>query len=173
MNTSSYIALVLCACVLSRFSHVRLFVTPWTVACQTPLSMGILQARILEWIAICFSKGSSQPGDWIHILLQLLHCGQILYPLSHLDSLLSYVRPSSYAWAFLVAQRVKNPLAMQEAWVRSLGLGRSPGEGKGYSIQYSSLENSMDCVVHGVTKSQTRLSAFHFHPIHRHSHQSY
>ena len=33
------------------------------------------------------------------------------------------------------------------------GLGRTPGEGKGYPLQYSSLENSMDCIVHGVTKS--------------------
>jgi len=40
------------------------------------------------------------------------------------------------------------------------GLGRSPGEGKGYPLQYSGLENSMDCVVHGVAKSDTteRLS---------------
>ena len=38
------------------------------------------------------------------------------------------------------------------------GLGRSPGEGKGYPLQYSSLENSMDCIVPGVAKSQTRLS---------------
>ena len=43
------------------------------------------------------------------------------------------------------------------------GLGRSPGEGKGYPLQYSGLENSMDCIVHGVTKSQTQLSDFHFH----------
>ena len=35
------------------------------------------------------------------------------------------------------------------------GLGRSPGEGKGYSLQYSGLENSMDCIVHGVSKSKT------------------
>ena len=35
------------------------------------------------------------------------------------------------------------------------GLGRSPGEEKGSPIQYSGLENSMDCMVHGVTKSQT------------------
>ena len=35
------------------------------------------------------------------------------------------------------------------------GLGRSPGEGKGYPPQYSGLENSMDSIVHGVTKSQT------------------
>ena len=43
------------------------------------------------------------------------------------------------------------------------GLGRSSGEGKGYSLQYSGLENSMDCIVHGVAKSWTQLSDFHFH----------
>ena len=42
-------------------------------------------------------------------------------------------------------------------------LGRSPGEGKGYPLQYSGLENSMDCIVHGVTKTQTQLNDFHFH----------
>ena len=35
------------------------------------------------------------------------------------------------------------------------GLGRSPGEGKGYPLQYSDLENSTDCIVHGVAKNQT------------------
>ena len=43
------------------------------------------------------------------------------------------------------------------------GLGRSPGEGKSYPLQYSGLENSMNCVVHGVAKSQTRMSDFHTH----------
>ena len=43
------------------------------------------------------------------------------------------------------------------------GMGRSPGEGTGYLLQYSGLENAMDCIVHGVAKSQTRLSKFHFH----------
>ena len=42
------------------------------------------------------------------------------------------------------------------------GLGRSPGEGNGYPLQYSDLESSMECIVHGVTKSQTQLSGFHF-----------
>ena len=41
------------------------------------------------------------------------------------------------------------------------GLGRSSGEGNVYLIQYSGLENSMDCIVHGVAKSWTRLSNFH------------
>ena len=40
------------------------------------------------------------------------------------------------------------------------GLERSTGEGKGYPLQYSGLENSMDSIVHGVTKSQTQLSDF-------------
>ena len=44
------------------------------------------------------------------------------------------------------------------------GLGRFPGEGKGYPLQYSGLENSMGCIVHGVPKSQTWLSNFHSLP---------
>ena len=45
------------------------------------------------------------------------------------------------------------------------GLDRSPGEGKGYPLQYSGLENSMDWIVRGVAKGRTRLSDFHF-PFH-------
>ena len=50
------------------------------------------------------------------------------------------------------------------AWDLGLipGLGRSPGEGEGYPLLYSGLENSMDPVVHGVAKSWTRLSDLHF-----------
>ena len=44
-----------------------------------------------------------------------------------------------------------------------LGLGRPSGEGKGYSLQHSGLENSMDWIAHGVAKSRTRLSDFDFH----------
>ena len=43
------------------------------------------------------------------------------------------------------------------------GLGRSPGKGKGYPLQYSGLENSMDCMVYRVANSWTQLSDFHFH----------
>ena len=54
----------------------------------------------------------------------------------------------------------KNLPAVQETQVRSLGLGRSPGEGNGNPLQYSCLENSMDrgawrATVHGVAKSWT------------------
>ena len=44
-------------------SHVQLFATLWTVAHQAPLSMGILLARILEWVAMPSSRGSSPPRD--------------------------------------------------------------------------------------------------------------
>ena len=51
-----------------------------------------------------------------------------------------------------------------DPWVGKIpGLGRSLGEGKDYPLQYSGLENSMDCIVHGVRKSQTGLNDFHFH----------
>ena len=61
--------------------------------------------------------------------------------------------PLRYSWASLVAQLVKNLPAMQQTWVRKTSeLGRSPGEGKGYPLQYSGLENSMDCIVRGVAE---------------------
>ena len=44
------------------------------------------------------------------------------------------------------------------------GLGRSPGKWNSYPLQYYGLENSMNYIVHGVAKSQTRLSDFHFTP---------
>ena len=69
--------------------------------------------------------------------------------------------------ASLVAQRLKHLPAMWETWVRSLGQGRSPGEGNGNPLQYSYLENPMDggawwATVHGVAKSRTRLGNFTF-----------
>ena len=60
--------------------------------------------------------------------------------------------PLQYSWASLVAQLVKTPPALWETWVRSLGW-EDPLE-KG-ALQCSGLENSMVCIVHGVTKSWT------------------
>ena len=48
-----------------ELSHVKLFVTLWTVAFQASLSMGILQARLLEWVAISSSRGSSWPTSLV------------------------------------------------------------------------------------------------------------
>ena len=59
-----------------------------------------------------------------------------------------------------MAQLVKNPPAMWETWVQSLGREDPLEKGMAYLLQYSGLENSMDCIVQGVTKSQARLSDF-------------
>ena len=48
-------------------SCVRLFAILWTVALQAPLSMGMSQARILQWVLISFSRGSSWPMDWTYV----------------------------------------------------------------------------------------------------------
>ena len=73
--------------------------------------------------------------------------------------------PLQYSWASLVAQLVKNPPALQETY-RVLSWEDPLEKEKGYPLQYSGLENSMECIVHGVTKSQTRLSDVHFTSLH-------
>ena len=71
-------------------------------------------------------------------------------------------------WGFLVAQMVKSLPEMQETQVRSLDReGLIPGEGNGHPLQYSCPKNSVNrgawwVTVHGVTKSETQLSDFHF-----------
>ena len=61
--------------------------------------------------------------------------------------------PLQYSWASFVAQLVTNPSAMQETWVQSLDWEDPLEKEKAYPFQYSGLENSMDCIIHGVAKS--------------------
>ena len=76
--------------------------------------------------------------------------------------------PLQYSWAFLVAQLVNNPPAIDGDLGLIPGLGRSPGEGNGYSsilawrIPWTEVPGRLH-VVHGVTKSQTELNDEHFH----------
>ena len=60
-------------------SHVRIFVTPWTVARQAPAVHGLFQARILEWIAVSDSRASSRPRDRAYISCVSCFGRQILY----------------------------------------------------------------------------------------------
>ena len=53
---------ILKMCYAQSLSHVRVFATPWTVVCHAPLSMGILQVRILEWVAMPSSRGPLDPA---------------------------------------------------------------------------------------------------------------
>ena len=67
-------------CVLGRFSHVRLFAIPWMVCSLLGSSLhGILQAGVLEWVAIPFSRGFSWPRDWTHVSHVSCIGRQILY----------------------------------------------------------------------------------------------
>ena len=70
--------------------------------------------------------------------------------------------PLQYSRASLMVQLVKNLPAISGDLSSIHALGRSPGEGKGYPLQCFGQENSMDCIVHGVTKSHTPLSLSFF-----------
>ena len=121
----------------------------------------ILQAKILQWVAFPFSRGSSQPRDHTQVFALQLEpqgkpkntgVGRLSIP-----SLADLPDPGIYNLvrnirASLVDQVIKNPPANARDAGSIPELGRSPGEGKGYSLQYSGLENSVDCIVHGVTK---------------------
>ena len=61
-----------------------------------------------------------------------------------------------------MTQLVKNPRAKQETWALSLGWEDPLEKGKTTHFQYFGLENSMDSIVHGVAKSWTHMSDFHF-----------
>ena len=63
--------------------------------------------------------------------------------------------PLQYSWASLVAQLLKESACSAGDLGAIPGLGRCPGEESGYPLQYFGLENSMDCIVHGVTESRT------------------
>ena len=70
-------------CHAKSLQSVRLSATLWTVAHQALLSIGILQAGILEWVAVLSFRGSSPPRDQTQVSL---HCRRILYCLSHQGS---------------------------------------------------------------------------------------
>ena len=71
---------------LKLLSRVRLFATPWTVAYQTPLSAGILQTRIPEWVAMPSSRRSSTLGNQTRISYVSCTGGWVLYHYCHLGS---------------------------------------------------------------------------------------
>ena len=65
--STSYVIMLSRSVVSDSLSHVWLFAIPQAIVCQAPLSMRILQARILEWDAMPSSRGSSQPRDWTQV----------------------------------------------------------------------------------------------------------
>ena len=129
--------------------------------CSLPGSSvhGIFQSRILGWVAISFSRGSSQTRDRTHV---------------------SYIgrQIKNHGWEWLRNNDeigfpddplIRNPPVRVADTSSIPGSGRPPGEGSGNPLQYSCLENPMDKeawrIVQGVAKSQTWLSDWvHTHP---------
>ena len=95
-------------CRFQSLSHGQLFATPWTVARQAPLSMGILQARILGWVHS--SRGFSNPGIKPRSCTLQAYC----LPSEPSEKPTCQCRKSR-----LPMQRT--PLPMQETWVQPLG----------------------------------------------------
>ena len=131
-----------------------------TQSCQTlcdpmdcsPPVHGILQARILEWIAISFSRGSSRPRDWT--------------PGSYnAGSLFTDWAIREYKKGDIISWFAADSMGLNWIfWANLLiGLPRLPcGEGNGTPLQYSCLESPMDggawkAAVHGVAEVRTRL----------------
>ena len=118
--------------------------------------------RILEWVVMPFSRGYSWPRNQTRVsciiggLYQLSHQGRSLC----LDQLYSQQPRGGFPCGSAgkeSAHSVRSRLGF-DPWV-----GEIPWRREGYPLQYSGLENSMDCIVHGVSKSWTQLSNFHFH----------
>ena len=97
----------------------------------------------------------------VHLLWARPILGALFPSLSHRDLLYIYMYVCIHTYIHIYGSVVKNPPAMQqETWIRPLGSGRSPGEGSGNPLQYSSLGNPVDrgawrATVHGVAKSWT------------------
>ena len=68
------------ACMLSGFSPVQLFMTPWTLASQAPLSMGFSGQEYWEWVAMPSSRRSSKPRDQTHISWSPTLAGKVFTP---------------------------------------------------------------------------------------------
>ena len=143
--------------LLQSLGRFCLFATPWTAACQASLSFTKSQSLLkLMFIELVVTSN--------HLILC---CPPLL-----LLPIFPRIRVFSNELAYQV-HKILEGFPESSVGKESTcnagdsgsipGLGRLTGEGKGYPLQYSGLENSMDCVIHELTKSRTQQSDFHFH----------
>ena len=144
-------------CKCSSLSCAWLFATLWTVAHQAPLSMKFSSQEY--WSGLPFPLPGDLPNPGIKPRSPALEANSLLSEPPGLCQLM---------WSgFHSGSNGKKP-ACNEGDLGSIpGLGRSPGRGNGYLLQYYCLKNSMNrgawyATVHGVTKSWTWLSDFYF-----------
>ena len=95
-------------------------------------------------------------SHWIFLIPVVIKPQTYESSLNHLQIIqqIMLVQPPKFLSSCCISSVLPLLPAMQETGLIP-GLGRSPGEGKGYPLQYSSLEDSMDCIVHGVTESDS------------------
>ena len=169
-----------CCTYVVRAPSLQLWLTLWDpMDCSLPGSPvhGISQARILQWVVISFSRGSSRPRDWTHVSCVSCTEGRFFYlwvpgEAQHLRCIIilkiSLYLPYSSFEASQVALVVKN-LPANAGDVRNVGslpgLGRSSGGRHDSPLQYFCLENPMNrgawwTILHGVAMSQIQLKWF-------------
>ena len=158
------------------------FATPWTVAHQAPLSMGFLRQEY--WSGLPFPSPGDLPDPGIRPMSSALQADSSLseppekpavgkakrgagctcFP-NQRETFLA-LKFNNFS-ALLTADPGKSCfiLSPPPILISSIpGLGRSPWEGKGYPLQYSGLENSMDCIVHGIRKESNTAEWYSLQP---------
>ena len=153
----------MCVCVCERERVTQLCLTlysPMNCSLQVPLSVGFFQQE--HWNGWPFPLPGALPDPGIE-------------PMSPASPALQAVAPTAeppgkprIICCFYPNKGSPGGSAGEESACKAgdpgsiPALGRSPGEGKGYPVQYSCLENPMNCIVHGIAKSRIQLSNFHF-----------
>ena len=128
-----------------------------TVQSQSPTRLKWLSTRLIQSFSWAVWNLFLKQVEFISVMffMSIISVSNVSY--CHWTSLNSY-----FQFCFFPCGLAGKESACDAGDLGSIpGLGRSAGEGKGYPLQYSGLENSMDCIVYGVAKSWTRLSDFH------------
>ena len=152
--------------VLSHFSCVRLFATPWTVACQAPLSTGF--SRQESWSGLPFPSPGGLPNPGVKPQSPALQADSLPSEppgkpkdtgVGNLSLLQGNFLSQELHWRLLGCHGKESACNVGDPYSIP-GLGRSPGEGNGNPLQDSCLENPMDrgacwTTVHSIAKSWT------------------
>ena len=158
-------------------SRVRLLATPWTAAGQASLSITNSQSLFI-FVSIKSVMPSNHPILCRPLLLLPSIFPSIRVSQFSSESVLCIMWPKYWSFSISPSNEYSGLISFRIDWFDLLavqsacsagdlgsipGLGRFPWKGKGYLLQYSGLENSLDCIVLRVSKSRTGLSYFHCH----------